>query len=368
MKNIFLRNFGYGLIGGIIGSLIVVSVFIAFQGEKITNVTNTQQNLVLQEDSAVIEAVTKVSSSVVSIISNRNVKSIFGGVFEQKGAGTGFVINQDGFIVTNRHVVEEDDAKYVVITAEGETYDAEIVAKDPFNDLAIVRIKANNLTIADLGDSDLLQVGQKVIAIGNALGEYQNTVTAGVISATDRIITAGSSNGSTETLEGILQTDAAINPGNSGGPLVNMAGQVIGINTAIDSEGSQIGFAIPINSVKAAIDSVLTTGTIKRPILGIRYIHITKEFAALNNMSVEQGALVVRGSQTGELAVSPGGPADKAGIQENDIITSIGGKEIDENTSIISILREHKPGDTVVIELLRAGKKLKVTIKLGESE
>lgn len=355
----------WGIGGGIVGGGLVM-MFAAKILPSRLNVTNTQQNITLSEDSAIIDAVSKIKPSVVSIVSSSEVRNIFGGTFEQKSSGTGFVIRENGVIVTNRHVVSDVNAKYKVVTSDGKTYDAEIKAQDPFNDLAIVQINANKLPVADLGDSDALQVGQKVIAVGNALGEYQNTVTFGVISAVGRTITASSGTGSAETLEGMIQTDAAINFGNSGGPLVNMAGQVVGINTAIDVQGSQIGFAIPINSVKSAIDSVLTTGSIKRPMMGIRYIPITKEFAALNDMTVEKGALVTRGDNANELAVTPGGPADLAGIKENDILISIGGKEIDGTNTIISILRNYKPGDTVKVKILRAGKTLEVSVKLGE--
>jgi len=229
-----------------------------------------------------------------------------------------------------------------------------------------VKINASNLKVIELGDSDRLKVGQQVIAIGNALGEYQNTVTKGIISAIGRTITAGGGDGTSEKLEGMIQTDATINPGNSGGPLVNLAGQVIGINTAIDLQGTQIGFAIPINSVKSALDSYATSGKISRPMLGIRYVNITKELAALNKLAVTQGALVTKGSNAGESAVTPGGPADKAGIKENDILVSIDGKEIDENNSIISLLRAYKPGDTITIKILRAGAEKQVQVKLGE--
>ncbi|MBU1083216.1 trypsin-like peptidase domain-containing protein [Patescibacteria group bacterium] len=364
-KNIWWKNLLWGIGGGLIGGSLVFT-FAAKTFSSRPNVTNTQQNITLSEDSAIIDAVTKIKPSVVSIVSSSEVQNIFGGTFEQKSSGTGFIIRENGIIVTNRHVVSDDNAAYKVVTSEGKTYDAEIKARDSFNDLAIIKINESKLPVADLGDSDALQVGQKVIAVGNALGEYQNTVTFGVISAVGRTITAGNGAGSSETLEGVIQTDAAINPGNSGGPLVNMAGQVIGINTAIDTQGSQIGFAIPINSVKSAIDSVLTTGSIKRPMMGLRYIPITKEFAALNNMTVEKGALVTRGNNANELAVSPGGPADLAGIKENDILTSIGGKEINETNTIISILRNYKPGDTVKVKILRSGKTLEVSVKFGE--
>lgn len=361
-----LDYFWYSLFGGVVGGGLLVGLFMWggwYKGSANTSSINKNETVTLQEDSAIIDTVAKLSPSVVSIVSTRNVQSFFGSV-EQKGAGTGFVIKANGLIATNKHVVS-DGSSYKVLTADGKSYDAEVVAEDSMNDMALIKINATNLKVADLGDSDALKVGQRVIAIGNALGEYQNTVTTGVVSAVGRTITAGG-NGATETLEGLIQTDAAINFGNSGGPLSNLAGQVIGINTAIDLQGSQIGFAIPINSVKSAIDSYLTSGKISRPMLGIRYINITKERAALNQLDVTQGALVVPGDSAGQLAVTPGGPADKAGIKQNDILMSIDGKNIDEKNSIISILRKYKPGDTVTIKLLRAGKEMQVKVKLGE--
>ena len=365
-KNIFnSKSLLVGFVGGFVGGLIAIWLVSFWLGNDITNNINTHQNVTLEENSAIINAVAKVAPSVVNIISNKNVQSIFGGIFEQIGGGTGFVVRDNGFIATNRHVVSDEKAEYTVITSDGSSYEARVVALDPFNDLAIIKIDANNLTVADLGDSDVLQVGQKVVAIGNALGEYQNTVTSGIISAVNRVIIANDGV-KPEKLDGIIQTDAGINPGNSGGPLVNMIGQVIGINTAIDLQGREIGFAIPINSVKSAIESVLTTGSIKRPMLGIRYIHINKELATLNNMDIENGALVVRGNNSNELAVTPGGPADKAGIKENDIILSIDNVVINEEKSVTSILSNHQPEDIVKLKIWRAGEELVVSVRLGE--
>ncbi|MFH0912062.1 MAG: trypsin-like peptidase domain-containing protein [Patescibacteria group bacterium] len=365
-----LDYFWYSLFGGVLGGALLIGLFVwggwyQYKGTgSVAQLVNRQETVTLEEDSAIINVVAKVSPSVVSIVSTRNIQSIFGN-FEQKGAGTGFVIKSNGLIATNRHVVSTQ-ADYTVLTSDGKSYSAEVVAEDSLNDLAIVRISANNLPVADLGDSDALKVGQRVVAIGNALGEYQNTVTAGVISAIGRSITAGGGDGTSERLEGMIQTDATINPGNSGGPLINLVGQVVGINTAVDLQGSQIGFAIPINSVKSAIDSYLASGKISRPMLGIRYITLTKEVAALNDMSVTQGVLITRGDNPGELAVTPGGPADKAGIKENDILVSIDGKEINENTSLISLLRKYKPGDTITVKLIRSTKETQVSVKLGE--
>jgi serine protease Do len=222
----------------------------------------------------------------------------------------------------------------------------------------------------DIGDSDNLQVGQYVIAIGNALGEYSNSVTTGVISAKQRSIQAGSENSqSQESLSGLIQTDAAINPGNSGGPLVNLAGQVVGINTAIASTtgGSiGVGFAIPINSVKAAIDSVRKTGEIVRPYMGVRYQPVTNALQQLNNLPVNYGALIQRGSDPSEVAVISGSPADKAGLQENDIILEINGDRINENNSLSDLLSKYQVGDTVTLKVYHKGSNIEVKVTLGK--
>lgn len=234
------------------------------------------------------------------------------------------------------------------------------------NDIAFLKIDGKNLPVAELGDSDSLKIGQTVITIGNALGQYQNTVTTGIISGVGRAIEAGdSAGGSAETLENIIQTDAAINPGNSGGPLVNIDGQVIGVNTAIDQGGQLIGFAIPINMVKKQIESVKDTGKISRPILGIRYIPITKEFASRNNLKTEKGALVYGGA---DLAVLPDSPASKAGIEDGDIILKMNDDEIDAKHSIMGLLQKYSPGDKVTLTILHNGKKIKVNVTLGNSD
>lgn len=322
--------------------------------------------LSVEEDSATINAVKKVLPSVVAIVSRQNVRSFFGGVYQVEGGGSGFVVRSDGLIVTNRHVVEDGSAQYSVVTSDGKSYDARVVAKDTIADLALVKISATGLTVAELGDSDKLALGQKVIAIGNTLGQYQNSVTTGVVSGIGRNITAGGRLGAGEQLDNVIQTDAAINPGNSGGPLVNLSGQVVGINTAIDAQGQLVGFAIPINSVKGQIQTVAAGGEITRPQLGVRYIPITKEFAAVNDMDITEGALVARGSTAAEVAVVPGGPADLAGIREGDILITINNTKITETKSLASILQQFKPGDSVRVKFIRQGKEQTVTIRLGK--
>ncbi|MFH0905693.1 MAG: trypsin-like peptidase domain-containing protein [bacterium] len=367
MKSLNLQSIGQLVIAAILGSALTLGgAWWWFSQNQTDRGVNKNETVTLTEDSAIIETVKKVSPTVVSIVSSQNVRSIFGGLVEQKEAGTGFIVESDGLIVTNKHVVSSDQAKYQVLTANGKSYEAEIVARDPLADLAMVRIKASNLAVVELGDSDKLELGQRVVAIGNALGEYQNTVTTGVISGIGRTINAINAQGQSEKLDGVIQTDAAINPGNSGGPLVNLAGQVIGINVAIDSQGQAVGFALPINSVRTAIKAVIAKGEIVRPKLGLRYIQITKEFAALNKMDIAEGVLVARGNTAAEVAVQPGGPADLAGIKEGDIIVSIGSQKITDTTSIPSILQKYTPGESVEIEYIREGKTKKVNLRLGK--
>jgi serine protease Do len=327
--------------------------------------TTRTEKIILEESSAVIEAVKKVAPAVVSISSTRDMRDFFGQIFRQTGGvGTGFIITQDGMIVTNKHVVASQDATYTVFTSDGKNYEAEVLAKDPFMDLAVLKIDAKGLSVVDLGSSDNLEVGQWVIAIGNALGEFNNSVTVGVISAKERQIQAAGG-GVIERLEGLLQTDAAINPGNSGGPLVNLKGQVVGVNTAV-AQAENIGFAIPIDSVKNIINQVKRFGRVRRPYLGVRYIPITREISRLNNLEVSYGALVVRGTSRAEVAVLPGSPADKAGIKENDIILEIAGERIDEDNSLAKLIAKHQVGDEVELKILRTGKEMVLKVTLAE--
>ena len=331
------------------------------------NTTKTEK-LVLEESSAISDAAKKISLAVVSITTTQNVMDFFGRVSQQEtGGGTGFIVTSDGLIATNKHVVSDEDAKYTVFTSDGKEYEAKIQATDPFNDFAMIKIEASGLPVADLGDSDKLDVGQWVVAVGNALGEFQNTVTVGVISAKDRKITA-SGGGTSEKLEGLIQTDAAVNPGNSGGPLVNLKGQVVGINTAVAGGAENIGFAIPINSAKKAIESIKKTGKIIRPMLGVRYVSISKEIAEANSLTINHGVWVLRGNGISEVAVIPGSPADKAGIVENDIITKINGEEINENNSLSKILQNYNVGDEIELTYLRQGDEKKVKVKLTEAK
>lgn len=326
---------------------------------------NRVENLVLEESSAITDVAQKVSPAVVSISATTQVPQWYGGTAQASSAGTGFIITSDGLIVTNKHVVSNDNAEYKVFLADGRDFVAKIIDRDPLNDLAIIKIEADSLPTVELGDSKELKTGQWVVAIGNALGEFSNSVTVGVISAKGRKITA-SGGGYAETLSDLIQTDAAINPGNSGGPMVNLRGQVVGINTAVASGDAQnIGFAIPIDFAKKAIDSVKSTGEIRRPMLGIRYLPITKEVAQANQLSVDYGIWVLRGTERGAVAVIPSSPADKAGIIENDIILDIDGKRIDEKNSLLDILGTYNPDDKITLNVIRKGQNIKVDVTLG---
>jgi len=284
----------------------------------------------------------------------------------QIGGGSGFIVSKDGYLLTSNHVVSEMTADYTIIITPRLKYPAKVLARDPINDIAVLKIDAKNLPYLELGDSKKIQLGEDVVAIGNALGEFNDTLSAGIISGLSRYITAiNGFNLQAENLRGLIQTDAAINPGNSGGPLVNRQGQVIGINTAMVMGAQNIGFAIPVNYAKKDLEEVKRYGKIIVPFLGVKYILISKEMAKMNNLPVEDGALVVR-ETLGEPPIIKNSPADKAGLQEFDIITSCHGKKITLKNPLASILEKCKVGEEVVLEVLRLGQKLELKAKLTE--
>lgn len=283
---------------------------------------------------------------------------------QEVGGGSGFLVSADGYIVTNRHVVGQEQAEYTVFTNDGKDYAANVVARDPANDIAVLKIDGNGFPFLQFTDSSQVQVGQSVIAIGNALGEFRNTVSVGVVSGLARSIVAGDGFGQAEQLNEVIQTDAAINPGNSGGPLLNLHGQVVGVNVAVALGSQNVGFALPANEVSSAVEQVKSGGTISRAFLGVRYTLITPVVRENNKLPVDYGVLIVRGQDQSELAVTPGSPADKAGIVENDIILEADGKKLDEQTSLSSIVAKKKVGDTMTLKLLHKGEEKTVTVTL----
>lgn len=282
---------------------------------------------------------------------------------QEIGGGSGFIISSDGLIVTNKHVVSDEKAEYMVLTNDGKKYDAKILARDSVRDFAVIKISASNLPVIKLGNSDSIKLGQTAIAIGNALGEFRNTVSVGIVSGLSRSIVA-SGGGMTEKIDNLIQTDAAINSGNSGGPLLNLKGEVIGINVAMVSGAQNIGFAIPINQVKKAIESVKKSGRIITPYLGVRYIIITPELKEKENLPVENGVLA-RGNEDGP-AVMKDSPAMKAGLQAEDIIIELNEEKITQENSLTSLLQKYNVGDEIALKILRGSKEMEFKVKLEE--
>lgn len=283
---------------------------------------------------------------------------------KEVGGGTGFIISSDGMIITNRHVVSDEDAEYTVLTNDGEKYEASIIARDPVLDFAVLKITDNskNFSTIKLGDSLNLQIGQTVIAIGNALAEFKNTVSVGVVSGLGRTVSASDGN-TAQVLEDIIQTDAAINQGNSGGPLLNLKGEVIGINTAMAMGAENIGFAIPVDKIKRGIEQVKENGKIVYPFLGVSYLLVTEEIQEENDLSVNYGAWIT--SSDGK-AILPDSAAEKAGLKENDIILELNNEKITSENSLAKVIMKYYPGDSVSLKILRNKEEIMVSVVLGE--
>ncbi|MBO4813313.1 trypsin-like peptidase domain-containing protein [Candidatus Saccharibacteria bacterium] len=316
-------------------------------------------------DGSIADIAEKVSKSVVSIITSTTTKNYFGQDYASSAAGTGVIATADGYVITNKHVINGAN-KVIVILDDGTQYeDVEVVAVDPLDDIAYLKIKGvSDLTPATLGDSKTISVGQQVIAIGNALGEYQNTVTAGIISGTGRSVTASDGSGTNvETLTDMIQTDAAINSGNSGGPLVNAAGEVIGINTATSSSAENVGFAIPISSVKGMLGQLVETGKAERAYLGVYSTQITPDVAKAYNLPVSTGEYIY--SQSLHSAVMNGSPAAEAGVKDKDIITAVNGVKVGAAGTVSDLIGEYKPGDTVQLTIIREGQEIAINVTLG---
>jgi len=344
------------------------------------------------QEEAIIKAVNEVSGAVVSIIITEYVERYYFTPFEdvplqkriekkEVGGGSGFIVSEEGMILTNKHVVLRDNVNYTVLTNDGRSFPARVLARDPVQDLAVIKIEVEedksssppfavareqeeSFPTVKLGDSDILQIGQTVIAIGNVLGEFQNSVSVGVISGLGRTIVA-EGGGLVKILEDVIQTDAAINRGNSGGPLLNLKGEVIGINTAMVVGGENIGFALPVNKAKKGIEQVKTLGKIVYPFLGVRYVLINEKIQKENNLPVNYGAWIIR-ARAGEPAIFPGSAAEKVGLREGDIILEFNREKITTKNSLAKIIIRYNPGDKVILKILRNNKEKNIEVTLGE--
>jgi serine protease Do len=283
------------------------------------------------------------------------------------GGGSGFLVDKSGIILTNKHVIADSKAEYLVFLTDGSRYGAEVLARDPINDVAILRIKpANSLPVLSLGDSAKIELGQTVIAIGNALGIFRNTVSRGIISGLSRAISAQAEPDSPmQEMRGLIQTDAAINPGNSGGPLVNIFGEVIGINAAIVFGAQNIGFTIPVNAAKRDLADLKKFGHIKRPLLGLRYVTIDEDMKDKMKLPVDYGALVVKESHFDESVITDS-PAHRAGIRDKDIILEVDGQKINTENTIQDYLEGRKVGDEITLKVLRNNSHFDAKVMLAE--
>jgi len=334
-----------------------------------------------------VEIAKKVCPAVITIVISKDLPKIDGfyfmpfggGVIMPKfkkgkkeptkiGGGSGFIISPDGYVITSRHVVTDSDADYTVILEPEKKYPAKVLARDPINDIAILKIKGDNLPYLELDDSDKIQLGEEVVAVGNPLGEFHDTLSSGIVSGMSRFIQARDHFTMQEQrLRGLIQTDAAINPGNSGGPLVNMKGEVIGVNTAAVMGAQNIGFAIPINYVKKDLEEVKKYGKIRFPFLGVKYVLLTQEISEKNKLPVDYGALIVR-ENLGETAVVKGSAAENSGLKEFDIILEAKGEKITTENSLSNILQKCQIGEEITLKVLRDKKELILKVTLEEKK
>ncbi len=341
----------------------------------------------LQVDQAVIEALDRVRPAVVSIVVKEKVRTATTkiitinpktgqtdirdeparDVFQEAARASGIIVNSQGYILTNKHVVNfKGDILIKIFLASGDILDGYVVDTDPVNDLAILRVDGGPFQAATLGNSDIINIGQTVVAIGYSLGRLENTVTRGIISGLGRSVVADAPGGILETISDTIQTDASINPGNSGGPLINLRGEVIGINTALERDGRGISYSIPINLAKPAVKTVLTSGRIIRARLGLRYVMITPDLRDARALPVKNGALIAKGSEDTGPSIIPNGPADKAGLKEGDIIVEVEGRPLNISNSLQNEISKYDPGKTIKLTVVRAGAKLKISTTLDE--
>ena len=400
MKNNATSVFS-GAIGALVLNALLFGILFQFPAQSKLVIERLSPPLPAAEapistNNGVISVVKSANPAVVSVIITKDVPILeqvnnqqanpFGGLFgnlpfqffnrpqyrqkgtekKEVGGGSGFVVSSDGYIVTNHHVIQDTTAEYTVFMNDGKKYPANVVASDETIDVALLKIEAKDLPFLAFGDSDKLELGQSVIAIGNALAEFRNTVSVGVVSGLLRSIRAGDGTGKSEKLDGVIQTDAAINPGNSGGPLLDLSGNVIGVNVAVANGVENIAFALPANVVKSAVESIKKNGRVVRPFLGIRYVPVTKALQEANRLSVDYGVLVSRGEKSEDLAVIPGSPADKADIVENDIILKLDDQKIDDEHSLAMLIQKKSVGDKIRLRVLHKGIEKDVFVTLEE--
>jgi len=372
-----------------IGYIARGSIVDYLQLRLISGVTTDQTESLSGVNDLVVTTIDRVNPAVVSVVVTKDVPIYeryyenygpggFWGSFSiprvrekgteerEIGGGSGFIVSDDGVIVTNRHVVDDGEARYSVLLNDGTSYGVEVLARDPDLDIAILKINEplkGTLSHLTFGDSENLKLGQTVIAIGNALAEFRNSVSVGVVSGLLRTIVASDGQGTSEQLEQVIQTDAAINPGNSGGPLLNLRGEVIGVNVATSQGADNISFALPANAVKLVVDSVRETGEIVRPFLGVRYTMITPTMAESDNLPVTYGALIIKGEKAEDVPVAPDSPAAAIGLAEGDIILSIDGVEL-RGRDLATVLRGKKVGQEIELKVIKQGEEqiIKVTL------
>lgn len=407
---VLVTSFVSGVVGGVLGLRFVEPNFGAKEQNK--PVAETY----FLEESSTISAIDKVAPAVVSIAAYKDVPvgspvfsfdNLFFGQsdpfrlqtqqpsvkfdYKQVSGGTGFIVTKEGLVITNKHVVQDTEADFRVILDNEKQYKAEVISRDPFDDVAVLRILSESPIMKDaegkvieqaklaevlkfpyvkFGNSDALQVGQQVLAIGNALAQYENTVTSGIISAKGRDVSAyNDAAGAVENLSGLIQTDASINFGNSGGPLINLKGELVGMNVAVAQSANGIGFAIPANDLKPILASIEKYGKIVRPALGVRFVTLTETQAKELDVAIDHGAILVAPSSNEEaLAVLPGGPAAKAGLKALDVILEVDGKVVDESQPLQKLVRSYAPDDKIRLKVWRAGETFEVDVILKSSE
>lgn len=348
------------LISTAIGSVLTVIAVRSIARAPTSFVRDARYSDAVREDELVRRVVERVSPTVVSI-------TLAAAPGITTGGGSGFFVRPDGYIITNRHVVNVPQTSYLVTLNNGKEYPAKLIGADPVLDLALIKIEEKNVPTVTLGDSSDLFVGQTVLAIGNSLAEFQNSVTKGIISGLGRqIIAGGEFDEAAEVIEGAIQTDAAINPGSSGGPLVSVYGEVIGVNTAVSRRGQLVGFALPINSVKRLIESAVKYGRIVHPWLGVRYRIITPDVAREFKLPVTHGAVIVRGPMRQEAAIAKDSPAANAGLREGDIITQINDTSLTLRTSLAHVVANYRVGDTIKLHVLRGKQTVIIPVMLEE--